>query len=125
MSKLSRRPDGEAIKARRKERKAAQRVLRRNREAAGLKRPARPSIPNRKCPYRNEEEERSARLDAVSQQVKVYRASLPLLSKRLSKIPGPGRRCRPSRRTLRNAENNSYVSGERLRTKLTLLLASC
>lgn len=89
MSKLSRRPNREAIKAQRKQRKQAQRVLRQTQEATGLKAATRPSIPNRKCPYQNEEEEKSARLDAVSQQVKVYRAMLPILLKRLSKISDP------------------------------------
>lgn len=51
--------------------------------------PARPSLPNCKCPYQNQEQERSARLDAVSQQVKVYRAMLPVLLKRLSQIADP------------------------------------
>ena len=51
--------------------------------------PPSPSISNRKCDYKNEEEERSARLDAVSQQVKVYRSMLPVLLKRLRKMKDP------------------------------------
>jgi len=47
------------------------------------------TISNRKCEYKNEEEERSARLDAVSHQVKAYRWTLPILLKRLSKIKDP------------------------------------
>jgi len=89
MSKPSGRPNREAIKAQRKERKKAQQALRQSQQAAGLNRPTRPSIPNRKCPYPNEEEEKSARLEAVSHQVKVYRAMLPVLLKRLSKISDP------------------------------------
>jgi hypothetical protein len=89
MSKPSRRPGREAIKAQRRERKKAQRELRQRQKADGLSVPAGPSHPNRKCPYQNEEEERSARLEAVSQQVKVYRSMLPVLLKRLSKIPDP------------------------------------
>ena len=67
-------------------RKKAQQQLRDHQRAEGLDVPSCPSISNRKCPYKNEEEERSARLDAVSQQVKVYRTMLPVLLKRLNKI---------------------------------------
>lgn len=89
MSKLSRRPGREAIKEQRRERKKAQRELRRRQKEDGLSGPAVPSLSNRKCPYQNEEEERAARLDAVGQQVKVYRSMLPVLLKRLRKIPDP------------------------------------
>lgn len=44
------------------------------------------TISNRKCEQKTEEEERSARLDAVSQQIKTYRSVLPVLLKRLAKI---------------------------------------
>jgi len=86
MSKPSRRPNREAIKEQRRARKKAQQQLRDHQRAEGLDVPSCPSISNRKCPYKNEEEERSARLDAVSQQVKVYRTMLPVLLKRLNKI---------------------------------------
>jgi hypothetical protein len=89
VSKPSRRPSREAIKEQRKARKKAQRQLRRQQAAQGLSAPASPSLPNRKCPYENQEEERAARLDAVSHQVKVYRAMLPVLLRRLSKIADP------------------------------------
>ena len=89
MSQRSRRPGREAIKEQRRARKKAQRALRQQQRAQGLSVPARPSLPNRKCPYQDQEEERSARLDAVSQQVKVYRAMLPVLLQRLSKIADP------------------------------------
>jgi hypothetical protein len=89
MSKVSRRPGREAFKEQRRARKKAQRQLRQRQQAEGLSAPARPSLPNRKCPYENEEEEREARLEAVSQQVQVYRAMLPVLLKRLSKIDDP------------------------------------
>jgi len=89
MSKPSRRPNREAIKARRKEREKAQRELRESQKAAGLSVPRHPSLSNRKCAYKNQEEEKAARLDAVSQQVKVYRAMLPVLLKRLKKIKDP------------------------------------
>jgi hypothetical protein len=89
MSKPSRRPARQALKAERKARKQAQRQLRQRQQAEGLSVPLRPSLPNRKCPYQTEEEERSARLEAVGQQVKVYRAMLPVLLNRLSKIADP------------------------------------
>ena len=89
MSKPSRRPNREAIKARRKEREKAQRELRESQKAAGLSVPRHPSLSNRKCAYKNQEEEKAARLDAVSQQVKVYRAMLPVLLKRLEKVKDP------------------------------------
>ena len=89
MSKPSRRPGREAIKEQRKERKKAQQDLRQRQKEDGLSVPARPGLSNRTCPYQNEEEERAGRLEAVSQQVKVYRSMLPVLLKRLSKIPDP------------------------------------
>jgi len=89
MSQPSRRPGREAFKAQRKARKKAQRQLRQRQQAEGLNAPARPSLPNRKCPYQNEEQERQARLEAVDEQVRVYRAMLPVLLRRLSKITEP------------------------------------
>jgi len=89
VSKPSRRPNRETIKAQIKERKKAQRELRESHKAAGLEVPTRPSIANRKCPYKNVEEEKAGRLEAVSQQVKVYRAMFPVLLKRFSKIADP------------------------------------
>jgi hypothetical protein len=89
MSKRSRRPNREAFKEQRKARKEAQRQLRQRQQAQGLSAPARPSLPNRTSPYQNREQERQARLDAVSQQVQVYRALLPVLLRRLSQISDP------------------------------------
>lgn len=89
MRKLSRRPNREAIKEQRRERKKAQRELRDTQKATGLIAPPSPSISNRKCDCKNEEEEKSVRLDAVTQQVKAYRSMLPVILKRLSKIKDP------------------------------------
>jgi len=89
MSKRSRRPNREAIKEQRKARKNAQRELRDRQKAAGLIMPASATISNRKCDQKSEKEERSARLDAVSQQIKTYRSQLPILLKRLAKIEDP------------------------------------
>jgi len=84
VSKPSRRPGREAIKEQKKARKKAQRQLRQRQKEQGLSAPAEPGQSNRTCPYQTQEEERAARVDAVSQQVKVYRAMLPVLLKRLS-----------------------------------------
>lgn len=92
MSKPSRRPGRQEFKEQRKARKKAQRALRQRQQAQGLRVLARPSLPNRTCPYQDEAQERSARLEAVSQQVQVYRAMLPVLLKRLSKLPIRGTR---------------------------------
>ena len=89
MSKRSRRPNREAIKAAIKERKQAQQALRKTQEAAGLIAPPSATISNRKCEQKTEEEERAARLDAVTEQIKTYRAQLPVLLNRLSKIKDP------------------------------------
>lgn len=89
MSKPSRRPEREAIKEQKKARKKAQRELRQQQQEQGLSVPTPPSLFNRTCPYQTPEEEQAARVDAVSQQVKVYRALLPVLLKRLSKISDP------------------------------------
>jgi len=86
MSKLSRRPGREAIKEQRKERKKAQRDLRKAQEADGLIASPSATISNRKCDQKSEAEERSTRLDAVTQQIKAYRAELPVLLSRLAKI---------------------------------------
>jgi hypothetical protein len=89
MSKRSRRPNRQAIKEQRKARKKAQRQLRQQQQAQGLSAPEKPTLSNGTCPYQTQEEEQAARVDAVSQQVKVYRAMLPVLLERLSKIKDP------------------------------------
>jgi len=86
MSKRSRRPGREAIKAQIKDRKKAQRQLRDAQKAQGLDVPSSATISNRKCHYKTVEEEGDMRLAAVTAQIKVYRAELPILLKRLSKI---------------------------------------
>lgn len=85
MSKRS-RPSRESIKTQIRERKQAQRALRKTQEAAGLIAPPSATISNRKCEQTTEEEERATRRDAVTGQIRVYRAQLPVLLKRLSKI---------------------------------------
>jgi hypothetical protein len=50
---------------------------------------AKASIANRKSAYENVGQERAARVDAVSEQVRIFRGKLPVLLGRLSKIPDP------------------------------------
>ncbi len=89
MSKVSHRPGREAGKEQRRARKKAQRELRQRQKQQGLSAPEGPSQSNRTSPYQSAEEEQVARVDAVSQQIKSYRARLPVLLKRLQKIPDP------------------------------------
>lgn len=89
MSKPSRRPGREAIKAQRKEHKKAQRKLRAEQRAQGFDMPSSATISNAKCPCKTVEEEKEMRVDAVTQQIKVYRAAWPGLLKRLNKIKDP------------------------------------
>ena len=89
MRKMSRRPNREEIKTQRKEKKKAERALRERQRAEGLILPVKSSIPNRKSEYKNVEEEQKVRQDAVSEQVRVFRAKLPILLGRLSKIKDP------------------------------------
>jgi DDE_Tnp_1-associated len=103
MSKRSRRPNREAIKKQREERKQAQHELRQRQQAEGFTLPPSSSLPNRTSSYNNVEEERAARTELVGEQVKVFRAMLPILLKRLSKIDDP-----------RNPKKNKH--------KLTVLL---
>jgi hypothetical protein len=89
MSELSRRPNREAIKRQRKAKKKAEKTLRERQRAEGLKRPIKRIVANRKCGYKSVEEEREARQDVVAEQVRVFRAKLPVLLGRLSKIKEP------------------------------------
>jgi len=83
------RPGREEIKELREQRKKAAKALRAKQEAEGLKAPLKSAIPNRKSEYRDVEEEQEARQEATTEQVKVFRAKLPVLLKRLSKIKDP------------------------------------
>ncbi|MEI6784044.1 MAG: transposase family protein [Verrucomicrobiota bacterium] len=51
--------------------------------------PPSPSLPNQKCPYQTEAEERTARLEVVTGQMQAYGSTLPGLLKRLSQIADP------------------------------------
>jgi len=89
MGTVNRRPGGREIKKARAEKKKAEEALRAQQKAHGLKPPAKAAIPNRTCGYTTVEEEQRARQDAVSEQARVFRAKLPVLLPRLSRIKDP------------------------------------
>lgn len=89
MSKPSRRPNREEIKAKRKERKRAQQALREEKTRKGLNCTSHATVSNGTCAYETVEEERVARNEATLGHLEVFRAKLPTLLKRLSKIPDP------------------------------------
>ncbi len=89
MSKVSQRLNREQIKQLRKQRKKAAKVLREKQQVQGLKVPIKAAIPNRKSEYGSVQEEQKARQEATTEQVRVFRAQLPMLLKRLSKIKDP------------------------------------
>lgn len=89
MSKPSRRPTRQARKEHTQKRREAQRQVREERAAAGLKRPALSGVSNRLSPYETEAEEQAAREEAAAGQLGVLRQLLPKLLKDLAKIPDP------------------------------------
>jgi len=89
MSKPSRRPNREAIKQLRKERKQAWKALRRFEESEGLVALTKVSQPNRKCQYETVAQEQAARLDAVTAQARILRSQLPILLRKFAEIPDP------------------------------------
>lgn len=89
MSKPSRRPNREKIKAERKERKRAQKGLREELKGKGFNLSSHATTSNHKCEFGSVEEEGAARNEAVLEQLKVFRSNLPVLLRRLSKIPDP------------------------------------
>ena len=92
MSKSSRRPKREEIKAQRKERKRAQKALREELKGKGFNISSHSTISNHKCEFGSVEEEGEARNEAVLEQLKVFRGKLPVLLRRLSKVPDPALR---------------------------------
>ena len=89
MSKKSRRPGREEIKAQRKETKQAQKKLREEQRNAGLTPCSHTTISNHKSDLGSVEEEQKARNEALSNQMRIIRSKLPVLLKRLSKIEDP------------------------------------
>jgi hypothetical protein len=89
MSKPSRRPNREAIKAQRKYKKEQQKKLREIQKAQGLNPSSHASHSNATSIYQSIEEEHEGRVTAVTEQARIIRAQLPQLLKRLNKIPDP------------------------------------
>ena len=89
MSKPSRRPNREKIKEQKRKKKKAQRELRGSLKLEGLSSESNPTISNGKSEYQNVGEEREARIEAVMEQVRVFRSKLPILLGRLSQIDDP------------------------------------
>ena len=89
MSKLSRRPNREEIKRQRREKKKAEKALRRDQKSQGLVNSSKASIPNRTCNYETVEQEQSVRIDATTEQLRIFRSQLPILLQRLAKIDDP------------------------------------
>ena len=89
MSKISRRPNRERIKAEKKQYKKAQKVLREDENAKGLQKGSHGTISNCKCKIENVEEEKLVRNQVVAEKIKMFRSKLPVLLNRLSKIEDP------------------------------------
>ncbi|MHC1728914.1 MAG: transposase family protein [Syntrophobacteraceae bacterium] len=89
MSKPSRRANREEIKAQSKQRKRAQKALFDELKRKGLNVCSHATISNHKCEYKDEDEERRVRNEVCWDQLKVFRAKLPILLRQLSKIPDP------------------------------------
>jgi len=89
MSKPSRRPNREEIKAERKQYKQAQKKLRQEEEAYGVQTASHGTISNCKSRYENTEEERLARNEATAEKIRIFRSKLPVLLKQFSKIKDP------------------------------------
>ena len=71
----------------RKEWRNIQKKLRECKRAQGLAPLATATLPNRTSDYESVSEEKQARLEAVTEQVKILREKLPILLRRLRTIP--------------------------------------
>ncbi|MEK8016102.1 MAG: transposase family protein, partial [Candidatus Parabeggiatoa sp.] len=89
MSKPSRRPNREKIKAENKQYKKAQRELLQDEKARGLQKPSHGTISNCKCRFESIEEEGRIRNETVVEHLSIFRSKLPVLLKRLAKIQDP------------------------------------
>jgi hypothetical protein len=89
MSKPGPRLNRGQIKTQRKARKGVQKVLREELRAKGYLPASHATISNHKCEYESVAEERTARNEALCEQVRIFRSKLPLLLARLSKIEDP------------------------------------
>jgi hypothetical protein len=89
MSKLSRRPNREAIKKQRKDQKQQQIILRETQIAQGLHPQSHASHSNATSRYQSIEEEQEGRIDAVTEQMRIMKSQLPQLLKRLNQMTDP------------------------------------
>jgi hypothetical protein len=89
MGKTSRRLRRRELNEEKQKRNRAARILRRRQAVEGLQGSPRTTIANGKSEWKSVDEERNARQQAVEEQIKVYRAVLPTLLKRLAKIRDP------------------------------------
>ena len=89
MSKPSRRPGREAIKDLRKDKQRQHKALREQQRREGLILHDKPSAPSACSPFDSVEEECTGRIEALAGQAQVFRQQLPVLLKKLSKIPDP------------------------------------
>jgi len=80
---------GGQIEASRVRLKEIKKQLREQKKAQGLEPCATATLPNRVCSYENVSVERQARLEAVTEQVKILRGKLPILLRRLRTVPDP------------------------------------
>ena len=89
MSKTSSRPDRAKVLATRKERKKLQKELRQRQAESGVVPRPHKMISNHTSEYKDVDEERLARNEAVLEQAKIFRAQLPTLLRRLKMIKDP------------------------------------
>ncbi len=96
MSKPSRRPNREAIKAQRRKKKRQEKALRAQQITEGHFPRIPPPLPNACSAYATVAQEQQAREEAVTGQLRILRRELPRLLERLKKIPDPRnpRKCR-------------------------------
>jgi hypothetical protein len=79
----------EELKRKKQARREAARQLRQRQAAQGLEPLRKATIGNGKSEWQTIEEEKQARQETTEEQLRVYRAVLPRLLKRLAKIPDP------------------------------------
>ena len=89
MSEPSRRLNREQLKAQSKEKKRAEKRLREELRAKGFTPRLHATISNHKCEYESVAEERTARNEAITEQIRIFRSRLPVLLLQLSKIEDP------------------------------------
>ena len=90
LCQTNRRPNRENIKTQRRQKKAAEKRLRQQQLAQGLTPTSRPTSSNATGLYKTVAEETAARTQALTEQVQLLKAQLPLLLSRLNQIPDPG-----------------------------------